>query len=523
MQIKKLAVAAGVVGSLALSLITAAPASADYAPNPSDVVGVGSQTVQYAIDFLADGDYNNDTGANLGNRNKIVNFDATPDANGRLANGSFGLNGTSTATSNCAPGTGITAGSGNMNTTHSGDQPCALNPTIVLRQGLRPVQRPGGLGGAFTGFSALAADIAAASHNIDFVRADYARTPGGSTYDSVSLGTDDLAMLAATATNAVPLTRDELASVYTCGVTNWASFGGSPGVIYPIIPQVGSGGDRVHFLLDIGLVEANLGTCVVNAEGNDVAAIAAAGVSSVNAIEPMSSGHVNMYLGKDSGGLSIGAGYFNDPSCVYATAKAATGVFGACTVAGVTLTPNVQYFNSTTPFTRNATTTATGASGANTITVASTVGISAGMTATGTGISTSPAAVVASVNQTTKVVTFGATALNTSAVSGSVSFTGSVTAYKATRNMYIYFRDADVNSTSAFQPGGTRNWVRTLFYNPCSGTTLTGATIPSTGNACTGGGLYGPGGAPSVALSSGQTLISASGIVPSYAFTIGGA
>jgi hypothetical protein len=517
MQIKKLAVAAGAVGALALSLLTAAPASADYAPNPSDVVGVGSDTVQYAIDFLADGDYNSDTGANLGNRNKIVNFDATPDANARLAYGAFGLNGTSAATSNCAPGTGGTAGSGNQNTTHTGDRPCVLNPTIVLREGQRPVLRPNGSG---AGFNALKADVAAATHNIDFARASSARTPGGTTYDSVTIGTDDLAMLVSSTTHAVPLTKDELASVYNCTVTDWATFGGTAGTIYPILPQVGSG-TRSSFLGNIGLTESTIGACVVNAEENDPEAIDGAGANSINALEPMSSGRLNMYLGKDSGGTSIGAGYFNDPSCPYATVTAVVG-FGACTVAGVTLTPNVQYFNSTTPFVRNATTTATGASGALTITVASTVGISAGMTATGTGISTAPAAVVASVNQATKVVTFGATQTNTAAVSGSVSFTGSVTAYKATRNMYIYFRDADVNGTTAFQPGGTKNWVRTLFYNPCSGTTLNGTPIVN-GVNCTSAGLYGPGGAPAVAGGSGQTLISASGIVPSYAFTVGGA
>ena len=56
MQIKKLAVAAVASGALALSLVSAAPASADYAPSTADVVGVGSDTVQYAIDFMADGD-----------------------------------------------------------------------------------------------------------------------------------------------------------------------------------------------------------------------------------------------------------------------------------------------------------------------------------------------------------------------------------------------------------------------------------------------------------------------------------
>ena len=102
MQIKKLAVVAGTVGALALTLLTAAPASADYAPGPDDVVGVGSDTVQYAIDFLADGDYTGSTGYNLGQRNRIINFDATPDANARLAYGAGGLNGATAALSVCA-------------------------------------------------------------------------------------------------------------------------------------------------------------------------------------------------------------------------------------------------------------------------------------------------------------------------------------------------------------------------------------------------------------------------------------
>ena len=160
-------------------------------------------------------------------------------------------------------------------------------------------------------------------------------------------------MLVSSTTHAVPLTKDELASVYNCTVTDWSTFGGTVGTIFPILPQVGSG-TRSSFLGNIGLTEATIGGCVVNAEENDPEAIDGAGANAINALEPMSSGRLNMYLGKDSGGTSIGAGYFNDPSCAYATASAVVG-FGACTVAGVTLTPNVQYFNSTTPFTRNAT------------------------------------------------------------------------------------------------------------------------------------------------------------------------
>jgi hypothetical protein len=224
----------------------------------------------------------------------------------------------------------------------------------------------------------------------------------------------------------------------------------------------------------------------------------------------------------------VGAGYFNDPSCPYATAIAVAGRFAACTVAGVTWTQIQAYLNLGLPRARATNATAVGSVGANSVTVASTAGISAGLTATGVGLSVSPAAVVASVNQLTHVVTFGAGQINTSPVSGAVTFSGSIIPYQVTHNMYVYFRHADVNSTVAFQPGGTRNWVRTLFYNPCSGTTITGAPIgpyvsPTNTGGCTSGGSCGPGGAPLVASAAGQTDITVAGIVPSYAVTLGGA
>jgi hypothetical protein len=90
------------------------------------------------------------------------------------------------------------------------------------------------------------------------------------------------------------------------------------------------------------------------------------------------------------------------------------------------------------------------------------------------------------------------------------------TAWSSTRTMYIYFRALDVDSPTIFQPGGTRNWVRTLFYNPCSGTTPAGAPISVAAGNCTGGGLYGPGGAPYIASASGQALVSSAGISPVY-------
>jgi hypothetical protein len=76
------------------------------------------------------------------------------------------------------------------------------------------------------------------------------------------------------------------------------------------------------------------------------------------------------------------------------------------------------------------------------------------------------------------------------------------------RPLYIYFRDSDVNSTTAFEPGSTLNWVRSLFYNPCSGAGHT------TGCVTIGGTTYGPGGVPFYQTASGQSLITGAGVDP---------
>jgi hypothetical protein len=76
------------------------------------------------------------------------------------------------------------------------------------------------------------------------------------------------------------------------------------------------------------------------------------------------------------------------------------------------------------------------------------------------------------------------------------------------RPLYIYFRDADINAATPFQPGGTLNAVRTLFYNPCQ----TGQT----GCVTIGSQTFGPGGAPYFDTTSAQADISAAGITPTY-------
>src|ERR1700674_1737758 len=61
----KAKVGLGTLGALTLMVALFAPAaSADYAPGSGDIVGVGSDTVQAAGDFVADGDYQADAGYN---------------------------------------------------------------------------------------------------------------------------------------------------------------------------------------------------------------------------------------------------------------------------------------------------------------------------------------------------------------------------------------------------------------------------------------------------------------------------
>lgn len=437
MQHGKIKLGLATAGAITMSIgLVAPPAFADYAPVSKDVVGVGSDTVQYASDFIADGDFLSDNGFNsAGNKFKVINFDATPDANARLAYGPDGI-GDNSATA-CAPGTGATAGTGKATTKHK-DQPCTLNPTIVLRAGQSPVLRPNGSG---AGAAAILTDT---HHFISYTRAS--STQGatlGAAFDSITIGTDKLAMLASTtpATHAVPLSVSQLTAIYNCTDTVWTDVGGSSGnTIIPLLPQIGSG-TRKTFLADISVTTP--GACVQTVEENDPTAIGAT-TSPADAIEPMSGGRLNMFQGKLGDGSANGVGgYFKDPSCSLNAIAAGTPT--ACAAANNTLNPAVAY------------------------------------------------------------------------LTGTPSAGGAL--YNDNRNLYVYFRAADVTSGVAWQPGGTLNWVRTLFYNPCHD------NPPVAGDGCTSdpiAGEVGPGGAPYYATSFGQALISAAGIAPAYAATVGG-
>jgi hypothetical protein len=501
MQHRMLKVSLAGAGALTLALGFAAPALADWAPQPGDVVGVGSDTLQYAGDFVADGSYNALPGYNSSlNKFAVVNFDATPDANARLGygpGGAFGFKETGTdasgnpvynSSSQCAPGNGSTNGSGNSTSSHT-DTPCGLNPTIVEQAGTKPVQRPNGSG---AGAKAFAGDTADGNDFLTYSRASSCQDTScaagnvlsASSYDVLKIGTDPLAMLTATTTNVPALSAAELGNIYKCTYKTFSDipgYSGSAGsqFIVPIIPQVGSG-TRSSFESAIGITDAQVGSCVETAEENDPTAIAAAidptddagtvdTTPSADALEPMSGARLNLFNGlsgatsqalrfgknplvSQSTGTTTG-GYFQDPTCGLG-AGGSFGSGGDCATASL-------------------------------------------------GGVTQPNATISTSN--VQLVTTG-----TPPDSGSV--------FNISRNLLIYFRASQLDSSGGWQPGTIPNAIRTLFYNPCD------AFAQSTGSCVTVSGTqYGPGGQPYYATTAAQEDIAASGINPAYEVSTTGA
>lgn len=285
-RIKKIGLAG--VGSCALVLGLVSPAFADYAPSNTDVVGVGSDTVQNISDFISDGDNVSDPGYNaVGLTNKLVSFDATPDANDRAGY----LNGSTSASLK------------------------ALNPTIVLRGGTSPVQRPNGSG---AGINALLADHGGAGYvnQINFVRMSRAPKAAeettalanlGTQLHTVQLSSDPLEIAyKATGSNmpSTGLSVPQLTAIYNCTFTTWTQVGGtSTATIVPLVPQSGSG-TRSTFLADIGV--ASPGSCVQTVEENDPTSITG-NADPADAIAPFSAGRLALYNNS----------YFKDPTVVF--------------------------------------------------------------------------------------------------------------------------------------------------------------------------------------------------------------
>ena len=363
------------VAAVTIPLVGAGQAFADYSPQAGDVVGVGGDTPQYALQFGADGDTLGDAGYNqVGAYNRLVTFNATADINGR---------------STYVPGSTTTQ----------------LNPTDVLRAGTFPVQRVQSSGASL---SALLADTSS-PETINFI---FSSTPptaaqqstaasNGWTYlHSVQLGTDAVEIATATTTNApIGLSAAELLSIYTGSVTTWNQLpGNSGGSTATIIPEIPPSSSAIYKTLIKDLTTANGGTAPVlsasvkTVEQNDPTAVTAS-TSPANTIVPFSAARLALWS----------SGYFHNPNTVFP--------------GGAVLTPGI--------------------------------GLLAGAPGDSNPV------------------------------------------YASGVTDYVIFRQKDATSLSPFQPGGSLNWVQTLFSNP-------------------------GGSAPFFAKPLGKSLVAASGVTASY-------
>ena len=364
----------GLAGAIVLSgsLVAGGFAWADYAPQSGDVVAVGGDTPQYALSFLADGDYNGDSGFNTaGAYNRLVTFNATADGNGRTGY----LNGSTLAS------------------------PQALNPTVTLRAGEFPVQRVQSSGAALTAF------LADTAKNINFIfsstlptatQQGAAGTNGWGYLHVVEIGTDAVKIATASTTNApANLSIGSLLNIYTGVWTTWNQVPGGTSTD-PIIPLLPPSSSAIYKTLLADLKSANggvtpvLAASVKSVEQNDPSAITSLAVTATSgpqdAIVPFSAARLALW----------NDGYFHTPNTAYP--------------GGGALSAGITQANS---------------------------------------------------------------------------------AYSSAVTDYVIYRQSDASSATPFEPGGTRNWVQTLFSNG-SGTT------------------------PLVASAAGQTLIAASGVTPNY-------
>lgn len=326
------------VGAVAATIGGAGAARADYGPRTynngkGDVVCVGSDTVQIMGNFLADGNPSGNAGFNTatGQTYKFLSLDATADANVRVAYA--------------------------ITSTVANPQP--LDPSVDLRAGQKPQNRPNGSG---SGYNALNADVTTTGRNeqINCVRGsalanqtqyDTANTNGWGGYHTVRAATDTVrvAVLAPSggvaATNApAHLSRAQLSFIYSVTGTvapQWSAIPGgyvppnpsaAPGTpgncatcpIVALLPQNGSG-TRGTFIADLqaaGCVCTSFGSWInQQSEENDPSAITN-GSDPADTIIPFSSDRLDLW----------NSGFFLNPHTKY------NNILGAPLTPGVVQT-----------------------------------------------------------------------------------------------------------------------------------------------------------------------------------------
>jgi ABC-type phosphate transport system substrate-binding protein len=390
--------AIGVCSVLVLGATSSA--FADDQAQSGDVVGVGSDTVQYASDFIANGSPSGAAGYNASVTNRDISFFATGDGNGRALYDSTGQL--------------LQGGNGLEGTT-----------SITLRAGTLPVARPDGSG---DGIAALTNDSVGGTgyeglpnNSIQYVRAS--RLPKGSEQTNCSnnstgckglhvyeFAQDNLEMAKWTGgTSNVPaagLSISELQSIYKCTITTWNALpgnsGGSGSTIIPVIPQSGSG-TRNFFLADLGTGGTSLtpGSCVHTSEEHDPTGITHATQTGsttfdpADAIEPFSVGRARL----------AASGYF-------ANSQEPTSDFAIGLITGCSGVSGSWAYGADDGF--------------------------CGATDSGD----------------TNQLANGGTPLT--AGDGNA-------VYDSTRGLFFIVRDADLTSTTSFQPGAGKNFAQVLF------------------------------------------------------------
>jgi len=272
----------GVAGAVTLALGAglALPANADPQAQPNDAVIVGSDTVQFLGDFLADGQsaIAGTTGLtaasafNSTNKFRLYNYDATVDAKGRTA---------------------TVAGTG-------------TKFAVVLRAGAAPVHLPNGSGDGYNNF------YQDTGNQIDFVRGSRLPNAGDITnihsvsksYHSWRIASDGMQIAVANpATNApaAGLTKAQLTAIYQASpsITSWHGIDPSlsTDLIVPMLPQDGSG-THDDFLTDIlGSKTTPANSHLVRTEEHDPSPLTNAGFAS----KILASGGVDLHTTDASG------------------------------------------------------------------------------------------------------------------------------------------------------------------------------------------------------------------------------
>ena len=249
-QRASLAAVGAIVATTALTAGLASPANAvdtlfdpTFVPTATDLVGVGSDTSEIAMDYLSKG------------HNGVDGFNA---ANPTTRIASWAAAGTPTS--------------------------------ISLREGHANIARST-INGSGNGKKALFGTTNIA--DVNFARSSSSLNPAETTADlrQAPFAVDGLKLAVSSAATNAPaaITPTQMVAIYKGEITNWSEVGGSAGVIKPLTPQPGSG---TRSFWDAQLRAANLGVSVVY--GSAVGETQEHSVTDIegnpNAIAPFSTG-----------------------------------------------------------------------------------------------------------------------------------------------------------------------------------------------------------------------------------------